>query len=82
MTDKKRGGWVNPASADNGHAGGRMPVRFTLSRPAAIYLRALTQSQMGRAQVTQAECNATLETLLREHAAARYTAAGGSEETG
>jgi len=30
MTDKKRGGWVNPASADNGRiatGGGRPPVK-------------------------------------------------------
>lgn len=62
---RKRGGWNNPASADNGAKGGRIRTRYTLSRPAAILLRTLTQSRHGRRDVTDEELTAVLEDAIR-----------------
>jgi hypothetical protein len=51
---------------------GSGPVRrrFTLSGPAAIYLKVLTQVRTGRKAVTVEECSETLEAILAEHARA------------
>jgi hypothetical protein len=45
---------------------GSGPVRrrFTLSGPAAIYLKVLTQVRVGRKVVTPDECSETLEAIL------------------
>lgn len=53
--------------ASNGGArpgAGRLPTSFTLSRPAAIYLRELTRSRLGRMEVTQAHMGAVLEEIF------------------
>jgi len=57
-----------------GHSGGARqgtgPIRrrFTLSGPAAIYLRVLTQSRLQRKDVSNEEVDATLESILLEYA--------------
>jgi hypothetical protein len=59
-----------------GHSGGARqgsgPIRrrFTLTAPAAIYLRTLTQSRHKRKDVSDEEVGQTLEMILQEHAAA------------
>jgi len=61
-------------SGTKGHSGGARqgsgPIRrrFTLSGPAAIYLRVLTQTRVGHKDVTQEELNKTLEGILEDHA--------------
>lgn len=45
--------------------------RFTLPSPAAIYLRELTRSRLGRKDVTKDEVNETLEGIVREYAVLR-----------
>ena len=64
MTKTQRGGWSNPASADNGRAGGRLPTSVPLSGPAVIYLRELTRQRLGRLRVTRAEMGETVEELI------------------
>lgn len=68
MSERKRGGWSNPASAANGAKGGRIRTRYTLSRPAAIYVRALAQSRNNRTNVTDVEMDAMLDDVIAFYA--------------
>jgi hypothetical protein len=65
---KRRGGWSNPASATNGSQGGRLRLRYTLSRPTALMLRELTRSLYKRKDVSDEEVMATLEDAIRRAA--------------
>jgi hypothetical protein len=67
-----------------GHSGGARegsgPIRrrFTLTAPAAIYVRTLTQSRLRRKDVTDDEVDETIEAIIQEHAATLVIPAPGN----
>lgn len=69
------------ASGNRGGSRGRpVLVRYTISRPAAIWLRVCTQSRLGRTEVTREEITETLEQVLLDAARRQEVPTPGDQE--